>query len=68
MLPKDADRMELLKLSHVRVIPHGLVVVCSGLSHFQQFFNHIMTVSGYDRELKALFYSAASLKYHAPDT
>ena len=27
-----------------------------------------MTVSGCDRELNAHFYSAASLKYHAPDT
>ena len=25
-------------------------------------------MSGYDRELNAHFYSAASLKYHAPDT
>ena len=35
---------------------------------FQQFFSHIMTVSGCDRELNAHFYSAASLKYHDPDT
>ena len=35
---------------------------------FQQFFSHIMTVSVCDRELNAHFYSAASLKYHAPDT
>ena len=35
---------------------------------FQQFFSHIMTVSGCNRELNAHFYSAASLKYHAPDT
>ena len=27
-----------------------------------------MTVSSSDRELSAHFYSAASLKYHAPDT
>ena len=36
--------------------------------HFQQFFSHIMTVSGYGGELNAHFYSAASLKYHVPDT
>ena len=35
---------------------------------FQQFVSHITTVSGCDRELNAHFYSAASLKYHAPDT
>ena len=35
---------------------------------FQQFFSHIMTVSGCDRELNAHFYSAVSLKYHATDT
>ena len=35
---------------------------------FQQFFCHVTTMSGYDRELSAHFYSAASLKYHAPDT
>ena len=38
------------------------------LRRFQQFFSHIATVSGCDRELNAHFYSAASLKYHAPDT
>ena len=35
---------------------------------FQQFFSHIKTVSGCARELNAHFHSAASLKYHAPDT
>ena len=35
---------------------------------FQQFFSHITTVSGCDRELNAHFYSAATLKYHVPDT
>ena len=35
---------------------------------FQQFFSHIEVVSGCDRELNAHFYSAASLKFHAPDT
>ena len=34
---------------------------------FQQFFSHITTVSGCDRELNVHFYSGASLKYHAPD-
>ena len=43
-------------------------VVCSGLRRFQQFFSHIMTVSGCDRELNAHLDSAASLKYHAPGT
>ena len=38
------------------------------LRRFQHFFSHITTVSGCDRELNAQFYSAASLKYHAPDT
>ena len=38
------------------------------LHRFQQLFSHISTVSGCDRELNAHFYSAASLKYHAPDT
>ena len=38
------------------------------LGRFQQFFSHITTVSGCDRELNAHFYSAASLKYHALDT
>ena len=35
---------------------------------FNIFFSHITTVSGCDRELNAHFYSAASLKYNAPDT
>ena len=38
------------------------------LRRFQQFFCHITTVPGCDREVNAHFYSAASLKYHAPDT
>ena len=38
------------------------------LRRFQQFLSHITTVSGCDRELNARFYSAASLKFHAPDT
>ena len=33
-----------------------------------QFFSHLTAVSGCDRELNAHFYSAASLKYHVPDT
>ena len=51
---------------------HTQVCVCVcvylGLTSFQQFFSHITTVSGCDRELNAHFYSAASLKYHVPDT
>ena len=35
---------------------------------FQQFFTHITTMSGCGKEFNAHFYSAASLKYHAPDT
>ena len=38
------------------------------LRRFQQYFSHITTVSACDRELSVHFYSAASLKYHAPDT
>ena len=38
------------------------------LRRFQQFFSHITTVSGCDRELNAHFHSAASLKYRTPDT
>ena len=45
-----------------------IVVVCSGLTSISTFFSHITTVSGCDRELNAHSYSAASLKYHAPDT
>ena len=48
-----------------RNVPVSLFVrVC----HFQQFFSQIMTVYGCERELNAHFYSAASLKDHAPDT
>ena len=44
-------------------------VVCSGLTSLSTIFqSYITTVSGCDRELNAHFYSAASLKYHAPDT
>ena len=38
------------------------------LTSLSTFFSHIATVSGCGRELNAHFYSAASLKYHAPDT
>ena len=45
------------------------VCVCIRVkSRFQQFFSHITTVSGCDKELNAHFYGAASLKYHVPDT
>ena len=44
-----------------------LLVFVWVLRCFQQFFGHITTVSGCDRELSAHFYRAASLKYHAPD-
>ena len=44
--------------------------VCSGLTSLSTIFHfsHITMVSGCDRELNAHFYSAASLKYLAPDT
>ena len=42
--------------------------VCLFWFRFQQFFSHITTVSDCDWDLNAHFYSAASLKYHAPDT
>ena len=45
-----------------------VVVVCSSLTSLSTIFSHITTVSGCDRELIAHFYSAASLKYHVPDT
>ena len=35
---------------------------------FNNSSSHITTVSGWNRELDAHFYRAASLKYHAPDT
>ena len=38
------------------------------LRRFPHYFSHITTVSGCDRELNAHFYTAASRKYHAPDT
>ena len=40
----------------------------SGLRRFQKYFSDVTTVSGCYRRLNAFFYSAASLKYHAPDT
>ena len=39
-----------------------------GLMSLSTIFSHITMVSGCDRELSAHFYSAVSLKYHAPDT
>ena len=55
----------LFKLRHLKLF------FCSSVRvqrRFQQFFSHITTVSGCDRELNAHFYSAASMKYHAPAT
>ena len=47
----------------------GCACVYSSLTRrLQQFFSHIATVSGCCRELNAHFYSAASMKYHVPDT
>ena len=45
-----------------------LLLFVQVLRRFQQFFSRISTVSCCDRELNAHFYSAESLKYHAPDT
>ena len=50
------------------ILPRLLLLFVRVLHRFQQFLNHITAVSGCDRELSAHFYSAASLKYHAPDT
>ena len=50
------------------VVLKAVVVVCSGLMSLSTFFSLITTVSGCDRELNAHCFSAASLKYHAPDT
>ena len=48
--------------------PSVVVVVCSGYRRFQQFFRHITTMTGCDRELSAHIYCDVSLKYHVPDT
>ena len=45
-----------------------ICVCCSVWRHFQQSFSHITTVSGCDRELNVIFYSAASLWYQVIDT
>ena len=49
---------------------HVLLFVCSGLSSIATNVSviSVTTVSGCDRELNVHFYSAASLKHHAPDT
>ena len=56
----------------VRVCVCVCVCVCvsvnSGLTSLSTNFQSYHDVSGCDRELNAHFYSAASLKYHAPDT
>ena len=46
----------------------SFVVVCLGLTMLSTIFSRITTVTGYDTELNAHFYNAASLKYHAQDT
>ena len=43
-----------------------IVVVCSGCLSFSTIFQSYQ--SGCDRELSVHFCSAASLKYHVPDT
>ena len=74
------DQCTTLKslLSCVALVFHWLPFAkwsqrCCCLFGFNVAFNnvsvsHITTVSGCDRELNAHFYSAASLKYHGPDT
>ena len=55
--------------SFMLYIRQDTVCVCIRVKRrFQQFFSHITSVSGCDRELSAHFYSASSLKYHVPDT
>ena len=44
------------------------VLFYSGFTSLSKPFSHIATVSGCGKELNAHFSSAASLKYHAPDT
>ena len=48
----------------------GKIVVVSGLTSLSTIFQsyHDGVWLRQDRELNAHFYSAASLKYHAPDT
>ena len=59
----------MLLIANDNSIFFSMLCVCVfGFKQFQQFFSHITTVSGCDRELNAHFYSAASLKYHVPDT
>ena len=48
--------------------PKHRMLCLYGLTSLQQFFFHITMVSGCNKELNAHFYSAASLKYHTPDT
>ena len=58
-----------LKQSVIDFVCMFCLFVC--LFGFNVAFNiicHIRTVSGYDRELNAYFYSAASLRYQIPDT
>ena len=52
----------------VIVVRLGLSLLSVSCFLFQQFYSHITTVSGRARELNEHFTSAASLKYHAPDT
>ena len=61
--------MAVIRLGLICICIYSLtIVVCLGLTSFQQFFSRIMTVSGCDREFNVHFCSAALLKYHAPDT
>ena len=51
-----------------RLWPHCCCCLIRFNVTFQIFFSHITMVSGCDIELNAHFYSAVSMKYHAPDT
>ena len=48
--------------------PEDFCLFDLGLTSLSTSFSHIATVSGCGRELNAHFQSAASLKYHVPDT
>ena len=53
---------------HLCTRPMVCVCMYSGLTSLSTIFQSYHDVSGCDRELNAHFYSAASLKYHDPDT
>ena len=46
----------------------GVILCCCCLFGFNVAFNNFSVMSGCDRDLNDHFHSAASLKYHVPDT